>query len=131
MTPTKIVKQALLQPRGTFKVVAALGELLTASSMFDLWMYQCLKGSLDIDPATIERAGRRSGQIASELTHAWTKFMSATEATEDHIVASAELIPVLRSLARELREFLGEINFYDDDVLSPILGMLPHPSSST
>lgn len=123
MTLAEIVEQGLREPRGTHKVAAALGELLTASSMFDLWMYQCLKGDLEVDPSAVEAAGRRSGQISKEVTVAWHTFMKATEATDDHIVASAQIIPVLLVAARELRGFLGDLDFYDDDALSPILNM--------
>ncbi len=122
MKVADIVEQGLREPRGSFKVAAALGELLTASSMFDLWMYQCLKGSLPRTDSELERAGRRSGQINLELGQAWAKFMGTTATTTDHVEASATLVPVLLAAARELRGFLGDLDFYDDAVLSPTLG---------
>lgn len=122
MKVADIVEQGLRVPRGSFKVAAALGELLAASSMFDLWMYQCLKGSLPTTDSELERAGRRSGEINVELGQAWAQFMDATATTPDHVDASAKLVPVLLAAARELRGFLGDLDFYDDAVLSPTLG---------
>lgn len=48
--------------------------------------------------------------------------MGTTATTTDHVEASATLVPVLLAAARELRGFLGDLDFYDDAVLSPTLG---------
>jgi hypothetical protein len=110
-----IVLRALRAPLGTLKVEAALGELLTANAMSNLWFYQGLKGDLRIPEASIEQAGRRIETIYRAVNEAWSVF----EETEDKIAASKRIIPILRSAAAELRSFLGNLDFYDDDQLDP------------
>ncbi len=93
-------------------------------------MYQCLVGAMNVAPAVVERAGRRSGEIATELTRAWVSFLEATEGADDHLDASAEFVGALRRCAAEFREFIGDLDFYDDAVLSPILDMPRQNSTS-
>ncbi len=121
MTPLQVIEDGITDPRGSYKVLAALGELLSAHSAFNLWLFHCIRGRISVPTERLELAGRRSTEVPLELENAWLRFLKDTEEDRTHAAASAEIVRVLRGVTAELRGYVGEIDIYDDDVLPPFL----------
>lgn len=113
--PRQIALEAINGTVGNAKLDAAFGELFSAHAMFNLWSYQALKGALEVEDSRIDSTGRRYEQLATELEAAWSTFLRSSNQPE----ATRTVIEVALRIARELKEMIQPIDFYDDTQLLP------------